>query len=68
MIFTVWGKDGRACCLVGGEGPPPAQDEDTAELIWRIEASSYEEAMQRYYDLQGWGTYKPICPDPPSGC
>ena len=59
MIFTAWGKDGKACCLVGGDGPQ-LQDEDTSELIWRIEASSYDEAMQKYYDLQGWGTYKPI--------
>jgi len=60
MIYTAWGKDGRANTLVGGEGPPQLQEEDNCELIWMIEADSWEEAMQKYYDLQGWGTYKPI--------
>jgi len=46
--------------LIGGEGPPQLQDEDNSELIWRIEADSWEEAMQKYYTLQGWGTYRPI--------
>ena len=68
MIYTAWGKDGRANTLIGGEGPlpPQLQEEDNSELIWRIEADSYEEAMQQYYDLQGWGIYKPIPTDPPS--
>jgi hypothetical protein len=67
MIFTAWGKDGRANTLIGGEGPmpPQLQEEDNSELIWRIEAASNEEAMQKYYSLQGWGTYKPIPVDPP---
>ena len=67
MIFTAWGKDERANTLIGGEGPlpPQLQEEDNSELIWTIEAASYEEAMQKYYTLQGWGTYKPVPGDPP---
>jgi hypothetical protein len=60
MIYAAWGRDGRAMTLIGGEGPPQLQDEDNSELIWRIEADSWEEAMQKYYTLQGWGTYRPI--------
>src|SRR5262249_4982635 len=59
MIGTAGGRDGRANTLVGGEVPPPLQDDDNSELIWRIEADSWNEAMQKYYALQGWGLYKP---------
>jgi hypothetical protein len=68
MIYTAWGQDGRANTLVQGEEAPHFVDgapfDDAAELIWRIEADSYEAAMQKYNDLQGWGTYKPIPLDP----
>jgi succinyl-CoA synthetase beta subunit len=58
LIYTAWGEDGHAHTLIGGEGPPPWQD--NSELIWKIEADSWEEAMQKYYTLQGWGLYKPM--------
>ena len=65
MIYTAWGRDGRANTLIGGEAlPPHLREEDNCELIWRIEASSWEEAKQKYFALQGWGTYKPM--DPPT--
>jgi hypothetical protein len=62
MIFTAWGIDGRANTLIEGEGPllPHLQEEDNLELIWKIEAESWEEAMQKYHTLQGWEPYKPI--------
>jgi len=53
MIFTAWGRNGWAMTLIGGEGPPRLQDEDNSELVCRIEADSWEEAMQKYYTLQG---------------
>ena len=59
LIYTAWGKDGRANTLISGEGPPQLQDEDNPQLIWRIGADTREEAMQKYYTLQGWSTYKP---------
>ncbi|HEY1246718.1 MAG TPA: hypothetical protein VGF29_17980 [Hyphomicrobiaceae bacterium] len=64
MIYTAWGTGGRASTLVAGEERPHFADgslfEDTEELIWKIEANSWEEAMQKYYDLQGWGAYQPM--------
>jgi acetate---CoA ligase (ADP-forming) len=60
MICTAWGRDGRANTLVGSEAPPQPQDADNSELIWTIEADSWNEAMQKYYALQGWGLYKPM--------
>jgi hypothetical protein len=71
MIYTAWGTDGRPSTLVPGEGPPRFANgepmDEAAAMIWRIEADSWEEAMQRFYDLQGWGTYKPMADDPPNG-
>ena len=34
--------------------------EPGAELIWTVEAETYNEAMQLYYDHMDWGTYKPM--------
>lgn len=67
MIYTAWGKDGHADCLVAGADKPHSADgplfDDAHELIWTIEADCWEDAMQEYYDLQGWGIYKPLEPD-----
>jgi hypothetical protein len=64
MIYTAWGKDGEANTLIAGEGPPRFVDgtpfDDAQQLIWTIEAESWEEAMQKYDTLQGWGTYRPL--------
>jgi|RhiMetdeSRZDD1v2_1073273.scaffolds.fasta_scaffold816112_2 hypothetical protein len=60
VIYTAWGKDGSANTLIEGEGPPQAQDEENSELIWKIEAPSWEEAMQKYHTLQGWEPYRPM--------
>lgn len=38
--------------LVGGEGSSQLQDEDNPELIWRIEAESWEEANQSGLQLR----------------
>jgi hypothetical protein len=60
VIYTAWGRDGQANTLTAGEGPPQLQDEDNCELIWSIEADSWEEANQKYHTLQGWEPYKPM--------
>jgi hypothetical protein len=64
VIYTAWGKDGTANTLVMGEEPPRFVDgtpfEGATDLIRKIEANSWEEAMQKYYALQGWGTYFPM--------
>ena len=36
------------------------QHEPNARLMHVIFASSYNTAMQAYYEWQGWGEYKPI--------
>jgi hypothetical protein len=64
VIYTAWGRDGQADCLVPGKEKPHFVDgtpiDDAHEVIWTIEAGSWEEAMQKYYDLQGWGGYRAI--------
>jgi hypothetical protein len=34
--------------------------ETTAKLLWTVEASGYDDAMQKRNDFLGWGPYKPI--------
>jgi hypothetical protein len=69
MIYTAWGEDGVANTLVGGEGPPRAADgtvlPDCPELIWRIEAASWDDVMRQYHGLQGWEPYRPLHEEAP---
>lgn len=65
--YTAWGKDGYANTLIEGEGPVTVGnrpgtplDEECPELIWMIEAESWEEACAKYRELQGWEPYKPM--------
>jgi hypothetical protein len=37
--------------------------EPGAELIWTVEADSYNEAMRLYYEHMDWGPYKPMDDD-----
>ena len=66
-IFTAWGKDGSAYIFVPGEELPRFVDgtpqDDGLELIWRIEAASWNEAMARYHELQGWEPHQPMSDD-----
>jgi hypothetical protein len=34
--------------------------EPGAEIVWAVEADTYNEAMARYYEFMGWGPYKPM--------
>jgi hypothetical protein len=67
VICTAWGREGLAHTLIGGPGPPRYADgtlmEDCPDLIWTIEADSWEDAMQRYHELQGWKPYVPMGED-----
>lgn len=56
--YTVWGIGGVVFTFVEGEDNPDPDDPDLA-LLQTFEASSWDEAMQKYYDWQGWGEYKP---------
>jgi hypothetical protein len=52
-IYTGWGKDGVSTCLIKGEGPPRFANgtvmEDVPELIYVIEAESWEEASLEHH-------------------
>lgn len=69
MVYTAWGKDGSATCLMEGPGPPrtgdgkPYTDEmkeltGAYELVWIIEADSWEDANILYHEMQGWERYQ----------
>jgi len=34
--------------------------EPGAEMIWAVEADTYNEAMARYHEFMGWEPYKPM--------
>jgi hypothetical protein len=55
-VYTAWGAEGKAYTLVSGTDQPSGPDGTPCpELIWTIKAKSWEEAVMKYYDLQGWG-------------
>lgn len=66
MVYTAWGKDGLASLVKGGEGPPRGANgalllpEEHPDLIWVIESETWEGAMIRYHELQGWEPYVPM--------
>jgi hypothetical protein len=66
-IFTAWGKHGHAYIFGPGEETPRFVDgtpvEEGLELIWRIEAANWNDAMRRYHELQGWEPYQPLSDD-----
>jgi hypothetical protein len=63
-IYTAWSWGGGDSTLIEGKGPPPryttADPHYCPDLIWTIEATSWEDAMRRYHELQGWEPYKPL--------
>lgn len=63
MKFELWkSKDVWTLFLVE-DGTERRYLEQTATLIWTVEATSYNEAMQHYYDYMGWGDYQPMKED-----
>lgn len=45
-------------CLAGPHGDQArALLSSEAKLVWTVDASSHFEAMTKYYEYQGWGTY-----------
>ena len=51
-------------CLSGPDGDQArALLSKSAKLIWTCEASSYFEAMQKYYKFMDWGEYKTDYPE-----
>jgi hypothetical protein len=69
--YTVWATINRSeFTVIPGEGPPSFANgvsmfvDEPAELVWTIEAGSWEEAMQKFHVLQEWEPYRPMeCED-----
>lgn len=66
MKHELWIDDGdcQTFCLAGPHGDSARSLlAPEAKLIWSCEASSFFEAMTRYYEYMGWGAYKSEFPD-----
>jgi hypothetical protein len=67
MTFTAWGIDGRANTLIRGSSPPCFCDgtrhPHADELIWTIEAKSWDDANKKYHELHGWEPFRPMLVD-----
>ena len=65
MKYEVWRHEGRAICL---SFFPVDENYDAhrqslapnAELLWAVEADTWDEAMSRYHEFMGWEPYKPM--------
>jgi hypothetical protein len=71
MIYSAWGENGVANNFKAGIGPPcyangkPYDEEmleltGARELIWTVEADSWEDACTKYHEYQGWEPYVPM--------
>lgn len=58
MIYTAWGHDDWANDFHPGTDPP--FDDPAAKCQWSCEADSFEEALVKYHEWQGWEPYKPM--------
>ncbi len=67
MRYEVWKaatSDGETIGMV----PEGRIKEQVAQGLWEgelsqldaFEASTFDEACQKYYDVMGWGTYRPM--------
>ena len=62
VIFQAW-KSSVGCAIaffVAGDKKNEAALEDDAELLYQIQASTWDDAMQKHHQLQGWEPYKPM--------
>lgn len=61
MKHELWveAEDSQTFCLAGphGDGARALLGKD-AKLVWTCEASSYFEAMTKYYAYMDWGEYE----------
>lgn len=62
MTYTAWGRDGQAFEFGPGTEPSPVWDDEDGppEIIWMVEAESWEDACRRYHEFQGWEPYVPM--------
>jgi hypothetical protein len=65
MKYELWGTPDKTSLLFTGADEienckRQNMIEPDAELIWTVDADSYDEAMTLYYEYMGWGIYKPM--------
>jgi hypothetical protein len=61
VIFECWEDDEGLSLFPAGQDPVGQHGcLPDAQLLYTIEAGTWEEAMQKHYDRQGWGTYHPM--------
>jgi hypothetical protein len=63
-IYEAWQSDDGCETIFGTvEGIKQQMEQGlmpkNAKLLHRLEAGYYEEAMTKYYEIMGWGKYKP---------
>ena len=58
MKWSVWAcSDGGVACVPGETAPVW---DSNARLLRIFEATSWNDAMRKHHELQGWGPYKPM--------
>ena len=65
MLHELWVyPEGQLLCLAGQHGEQARADLPAgASLTWTVEAESHFEAMTKYYEHMGWGTYTTEFPE-----
>lgn len=59
LLHEVW-EDGDGISVFVADGNPPQFVKDDARLVTTFEASSWTEAMSKYYAMYDYGAYKPF--------
>lgn len=60
-VFQAWGQVGEKPHLLVHEGECKSfMIEEGDVALFSIRGSSWNEVMQAYYDIQGWGEYDPM--------
>ena len=61
MLHQAW-SDGSFFPVVNRSARALVQD--SATVVWTVEAASWVEAMARYHEWRGWDPYRPMDDDP----
>jgi hypothetical protein len=65
VLHELWVyEEGQTFCLAGQQGEQArALMPDDAALTWTVDADSHFEAMTKYHEHMGWGTYTTQYPE-----
>ncbi len=66
MFHELWKEESgeQTFCLNGPRGDAARKRlSPAAKLVWTVEAPNHYEAMRRYYEYMGWGTYTTDFPE-----